>query len=65
PAEAINPMELTIARITRNEMLTRRSCKAMGVPSVNILPILFLSKQIQDLVKVKGSSLFLMISKDK
>ena len=37
PADAVTPMELTIARMIRNEMLTRRSCKAIGAPSPTIL----------------------------
>lgn len=37
PADAVTPMELIIARMIRNEMLTSRSCKAISAPSPTIL----------------------------
>ena len=36
PAEAITPIELTIARIIKKEILTNKSCKAIGAPNVII-----------------------------
>ena len=36
PADAVTPMEFTMARMIRKEMLTRRSCNAIGAPSPTI-----------------------------
>ncbi|MFR0957841.1 MAG: hypothetical protein ACLSFA_19680 [Roseburia inulinivorans] len=36
PAEAMTPVEFTIARMIKNEMLTSRSCNAIGAPKPTI-----------------------------
>ena len=36
PADSVRPIELTIARMTRKETPTRKSCTAMGVPKISI-----------------------------
>ena len=36
PAEAMTPIEFTIARMIKNEMLTSRSCNAIGAPKPTI-----------------------------
>ena len=40
PAEAVTPMELTMANIMRKEMPTRRSCMAIGIPR----PVIFFTR---------------------
>ena len=65
PAEAITPMELTMARITRKEMLTSRSWRAMGVPRARILPTSRLSNRRFLFPMVKGRVLLRITARDK
>ena len=55
PAEAMTPSELTMAKITRKEMLTSSSCSAMGAPSRSIRRILVRSKRTSLRANGKGS----------
>ncbi len=38
PAEAISPRAFTMARITRNDSPTSKSCRAIGVPKRTMRP---------------------------
>ena len=61
PAEATRPRLFTMARMTRKEMLTSRSCSAMGVPSTRVRRSSFPWGRILRRLKGKGSP-FLRIS---
>ena len=61
PADAVTPMEFTMARMIRKEMLTRRSCNAIGAPSPTIFRRVRPWTPISVLCISKGSS-FLRIT---
>ena len=60
PAETIRPSELTMARMTMNEMLTIKSCSAIGNPSPRILLICVRCQPISLSENVNGSCILLI-----
>ena len=64
PAEATTPNVLTMAMITRNEIFTSRSWRAIGAPRQTILPIRRPSKRMSFFDKANGNSRFRMIKID-
>ena len=58
PADWLSPMEFTIERITRNDIPTRKSCNAMGVPIDMILLMTSPSHLICLILNVNGSFFF-------
>ena len=64
PAEAIRPRVLTMARITRKDRPTSRSCRAMGVPKRTIRRRIEGAIRISFREKEKGSGRRVMISRE-
>ena len=64
PADAITPRQLTIARITRKEIPTRKSCNATGAPINTIFLRISFSLLKHVLSSLKGSSFFLISHND-
>ncbi len=64
PAEGITPRVFTIAWMTRKEMPTSRSCRAMGMPRKQTRLIRGMSGRIISFENENGSVFFRIIRKD-
>ena len=64
PADAVTPSVLTIARIIRKEMLTRKSWMAIGVPRPSTFPISIWFHLTDCLSKANGSCFLEIIQSD-
>ena len=59
-ADAVTPSVFTMARITRNEMLTKKSCRAIGAPKRTIFDAMDCCRRILPGPNVKGRGRFRM-----